>query len=64
MSDMTAEIGIGQWAEDMIDGIRRFADHWNEQREAGNPDYPETMLAGDWDEQFALAEQERKDGET
>ncbi len=52
MKDEEGNIGIGEWAEEVVADIRRFADHWNAQRESGDAAYPERMGKGDWDEQF------------
>jgi hypothetical protein len=52
VKDEEGKIGIGDWAEAVIENIRRFADQWNAQREAGDPAHPERMGQGDWDERF------------
>lgn len=54
MKDGNGNIGIGEWAEKVVADIRRFADHWNEHREAGNPAYPERMSRDKWDKRFRL----------
>lgn len=52
MKDENGNIGIGEWAENTITDIRRFADHWNKKRNLDDRNYPERLSAGDWDEQF------------
>jgi hypothetical protein len=52
MKDENGNVSIGEWADDLINGLQAFADWWNESREKNNASFPEMLSTKEWDWQF------------
>jgi hypothetical protein len=50
---MNEEITIDKWAAVLKANIDAFLRTWEAKQKDNPADYPETMLEGDWDEQFS-----------
>jgi hypothetical protein len=51
---MKNKITLETWFEEMISDMNRFKAHWKSEMQKGNPNFPERIGKGDWDEQFNI----------
>lgn len=48
------EITIEEWAQSEIETMNNFVKFWKEKQNEDLENYPNSLLPGDWDEQYML----------